>query len=86
MRDMTKQSYEQLDDLFNDIRLCLVSVRKSDPETGNKLKGLVRQLEMWVDSLVVDSLKLKGLEAEAEKRRKLVKGLMETLDNKSKTD
>ena len=60
-------------------------VRNSDPATGNKLKGLVRQLELWVDSLVVDSLKLKNLEAEAQRRRELVKGLVEKLDNKSKS-
>ena len=83
---MTEDSYEQLDDLFKEIRLYLASVRKSDPETGNKLKGLLRQLEIWVESLVIDSLKLKSLEGELQRRRELAKTLRESLDRKSETD
>ncbi len=80
---MTEESYERLDDLFKEIRLSILKVRKNDPESGNKLKGLIRQLELWVDSLVVDSLQLKTLESEARRRGELVKGLIERLENKS---
>ena len=75
MGNMTEKSYEELDDLLVQIRLCLIRVRQSDPATAEELKGLVRQLELWIDSLVVDSLKLKSLKGrpdratEAQKRR-----------------
>jgi hypothetical protein len=82
---MTDGSYGQIDDLFKEIRLTLASVRKSDPETGDKLKGLVSQLEMWVESLVVDSLKLDSVEADLQKRRELLKTLWESFDKRSKS-
>ena len=78
---MTEESYGALDDLFKEIRLSILKVRKNDPENGNELKGLIRQLELWMDSLVVDSIKLKTLESEALRRGELVKGLMERLGN-----
>ena len=83
---MTEHSYDQLDDLFKEIRLSLAVARKSDAPTANKLKNLVRQLELWVESLVVDSIKLKNLENELQQRRDLVKKLRERLDKNSLTD
>ena len=59
---MTEHSYEQIDELFTQLRLRLAVVRQSDPETAEELKGLLTQLEDWVESLVIDSLKLKSLE------------------------
>ena len=67
---MTENSYEQLDDLFAQIRLRLALVRQSDPAIADELKGLVTQLEDWVESLVVDSLKLRSLEGGTEKATK----------------
>ncbi len=58
---------EQIDDLFVQIRLCLLRVRQSDPATADELKGLLTQLEDWVESLVVDSLKLRNLESGSDK-------------------
>ncbi len=80
---MIEESYEKLDDLFKEIRLSILQVRKNDPEKGNKLKGLIRQLELWVDSLVVDSIKLKTLESEVRRRGELAKGLIDRLENES---
>ena len=60
---MTKNSYDELDDLFTQIRLRLALLRQGDAATADELKGLVTQLEDWVESLVVDSLKLKTLES-----------------------
>jgi hypothetical protein len=77
---MADNSYEQLDDLFKEIRLGLVLVRKSDPATADRLKALVRQLELWVESLVVDSLKLKSLDSRLQKTAELAKKLRERLD------
>ena len=54
---------KSIDDLFAKIRLQLLQVRKSDPATAEELKSLITQLEDWVESLVVDSLKLKSLES-----------------------
>ena len=66
MVSMADRSYEEIDDLFAQVRLRLVQVRQSDPATAEDLKGLIRQLEDWVESLVVDSLKLKSLGSKAE--------------------
>jgi len=59
---MTEDSYEQINDLFVQIRLRLAQVRQSDPATADDIKGLVIQLEDLVESLVIDSLRLKSLE------------------------
>ena len=77
---MTENYYDQIDDLFAQIRLRLGQVRQSDPATAEELKGLLIQLEDWVESLVVDSLKLKSLESrpkglkEPEKRHQKRQG------------
>ncbi len=77
---MTENSYEQLDSLFKDIRLRLVQVRQSDPTTAEELKGLVTQLELWFDSLVIDALRLRRLENVLQRTIKLAKRLQERLD------
>jgi len=59
---MTENAYEPIDELFAQIRLKLLKVRESDPATVEELKSLITQLEVWVESLVRDSLKLKSLE------------------------
>ncbi|TET77235.1 MAG: hypothetical protein E3J42_00275 [Dehalococcoidia bacterium] len=64
---MIENSSEQIDDLFVQIRLRLVRVRQSDPAIADELKGLLTQLEDMVESLVVDSLKLKSLESRPER-------------------
>ena len=51
---MADNTYDQLDELFKEIKLVLVDVRASDPENSNRLKNLLGQLELWVDSLVID--------------------------------
>ena len=58
---------EQIDDLLVQIRLRLLRVRQSDPAIADELKGLLTQLEDIVESLVVDSLKLKSLESRPER-------------------
>jgi len=58
---------EQIDDLLVQIRLRLVQVRQNDPATADELKGLLTQLEDIVESLVVDSLKLKNLGSRPER-------------------
>ncbi len=63
MGNMAEKSYEDLDDLFAKLRLGVGKVRQSDPMAAEELKSLLTQLEYWVESLVVDSLKLKGLES-----------------------
>jgi len=64
---MRKNSSEQIDDLFVQIRLRLSRVRQSDPATADELKGLLTQLEDMVESLVISSLKLKSLESRPER-------------------
>ena len=64
---MTEDSYEPIDDLLAQIRLRLLKVRESDPATAEELKSLFTQLEDWLESLVIDSLKLRSLESRPKK-------------------
>ncbi len=64
---MKEKDYEDLDDLFAQIRLRLAIVRQSDPATAEEIKGLVRQLEDCVESVVIDSLRLKSLKGRSER-------------------
>ena len=76
------EQYEQVDDLFKQIRLCLLQVRQNDPVVAEELIGLVRQLEDWVESLVVNSLKLESLENMLHSTIQLAKRLRERTDRK----
>ncbi len=78
----TEHSYEQIDDLFVRMRHYLAKITKSDPVAADELKGLVAQLEYWVDSLVVDSLKLKSLEGWLQRTTEMAKRLRAKLDRK----
>ena len=69
MVTMTQDSSEQIDELFVRIRLQLLQIRQSDPEIVEELKSLLTQLEDSVESLVIDSLRLKSLEKAAEKKK-----------------
>ena len=60
---MAEKSFDDLDELMAQVRLCVAKLRQSDAETAEELKGLLRQLEDWVESLVVDSLRLRSLES-----------------------
>ncbi len=64
---MTEHSYEQIDNLFTQVRLRLIEIRQSDPAAVEDLKSLVHQLEDCVEQLVIDSLKLRSLEGRADK-------------------
>ena len=70
MGHMEENAYDQLDDLFGQIRLRLGQVRQSDPVTADDIKGLIAQVELWVESLVVDSLRLKSLESKPKRTTK----------------
>ena len=69
MVTMRKDSSDQIDELFVSIRLQLLQIRQSDPEIVEELKSLLTQLEDSVESLVIDSLRLKSLEKAAEKKK-----------------
>lgn len=64
---MTKDPGVQIDELFVRIRLQLLQIRQSDPEIVEELKSLLTQLEDSIESLVIDSLRLKSLEKPAKK-------------------
>ena len=53
---------KDIDELFSKIRLKLLKLRESDPETTDELKNLLTQLEDWVEKLIIDSLRLRSLE------------------------
>lgn len=64
---MAENISDTIDDLFRQLRLKLLKVRESDPQTSDELKNLLVQLEDWVEKLVVDSLKLQSLEKKSKK-------------------
>jgi len=64
---MTDDAHEQIDNLFAQVRLYLLELRQSNPQTVAELKSLVSQLEDCVERLVIDSLRLKSLEAKARR-------------------
>jgi len=66
---MKERASEAIDELLAKIRLKLLKLRESDPETTDELNSLLRQLEDWVEKLVLDSLKLESLEKERKKKR-----------------
>ena len=76
-------SYDQIDNLFAQVRLRLLEIRQSDPAVVEELKSLVSQLEDYVEQLVVDSLKLKNLEREAERIAKARKRVPKKKQGKS---
>lgn len=59
---MTENARMTIDELFAKIRLQVLKVRETDPSAAEELKSLLTQLEDWIESLVIDSLKLKSLE------------------------
>ncbi|MFC1966001.1 hypothetical protein ACFLWI_03535 [Chloroflexota bacterium] len=59
---MKETADKAIDELFSKIRLNLLKLRESDPETTDELKNLLIQLEDWVEKLIIDSLKLQSLE------------------------
>lgn len=71
---MTQHPYDQIDNLFAQVRLRSLEIRHSDPETVEELKSLVSQLEDCVEQLVIDYLKLKSLEAKKGSTTKPKKG------------
>ena len=79
-KTVPEKTYEQIEDLFKEIRLCLTRVREENPTVAEDMKSLVHQLELWVDSLVVDSIKLHNLENLMHRASDLAKKLGNELD------
>ena len=67
---MKETAGDAVDDLFAKLRLQLLKLRESDPETAAELKSLLTQLEDWVEKLVVDSLRLENLQRKPKKSTK----------------
>lgn len=59
--DFARITYEQLDNLFFQMRYQLQALTQNDRVTAERLLELVNQLEYYVDSLVIDSLKLRNM-------------------------
>ena len=77
---ITEDSYKQIDELFIHIRHRLEQIPKSDRIIADDLNNLVLQLEYWVESLVIESTKLKSLERWLKGTQELAKSLRATLD------
>jgi len=79
-RDIHVASYEQIDDLFVRIRRQLGELTENDQAAAGELKDLVNQLEYWVESLVIDSVKLKSVRHWLQGTTELAKKLRAQLD------
>ena len=66
---MSDDVSQTIDELFAEIRLKLFDIRKANPETVEELKSLLSQLEDWVQSLVMDSIRLKEIKAANKSKR-----------------
>ena len=64
---------QNIDELFARIRLKLFDIRKTNPETVEELKNLLSQLEDWVQSLVMDSIRLREIKAARKRKRQTKK-------------
>ena len=59
---MKETDDKAIDELFSKIRLNLLRLRESHPETVEEIKNLLAQLEDWVEKLIIDSLRLESLQ------------------------
>jgi cell division septum initiation protein DivIVA len=78
--DVTIASYEQIDDLFVQIKRYLGGINENDQTKANELKDMVNQLEYWVESLVIDSLKLRSMQNWLQGTTELARKLRAQLD------
>ena len=77
---ITENTYKQIDDLFLQIRQRLGQTTKGDQLIVDDLNNLVLQLEYWVESLVIESMKLKSLERWLKGTKELAQSLRAKLD------
>ena len=82
---MVEYPHEEVDELFIQIKHHLAKMTQSDPGTAEEIYGLVRQLEDWVEPLVIDSLRLRTLEKKLKEVFELLRRLGITKDKKSAT-
>ena len=78
-----QSSYDKIDELLVQISLSILKLRQSDPSTADELKNLINQLELWIESLVIDAHRLRRLESLLLHTRKMAKKLLEDLGIRS---
>ena len=78
-----QSSYDEIDELLVKISLSILRLRQSDPSTAEELKSLINQLELWIESLVIDAHRLRRLESMLLYTKEWTKRLLEDLDSKS---
>ena len=66
---MKSDIHKDIDDLFAKIRLKLLDIRETDPETVQELKSLLTQLEDWVESLRMDSIRLSEIRDSSRRKK-----------------
>ncbi len=80
---MIEHPYKEIDELFIQIRHHLAKMAQSDSGSAEEIYRLVRQLEDWIDPLVIDSIKLRTLEQKLKDMFELVRRFEITTDKKS---
>jgi hypothetical protein len=84
LRGLSQQSsYDEIDELLVKISLSILKLKQSDPSTADELKSLINQLELWIESLVIDAHRLRRLESLLLHTRKMAKKLLGDLDSQS---
>lgn len=75
--------YEEVDELFIEIKHNLAKMAQSDSAVAEDIYVLVRQLEDWIEPLIIDSIKLKTLENKLKDILELVRRVEITADKKA---
>jgi hypothetical protein len=80
---LIQSPYDEIDELLVQINLSILKLRQSDPSTAGELKSLINQLELWIESLVIDAHRLRRLENLLQRSTKIAKKLWEGLTDGS---
>ena len=84
LKGMPKQkSYDDVDELLARISLSILKLRQTDPTTADELRSLVKQPELWVESLVLDAHRLRRLESLLHHTRRAANQLLKDLESRS---
>ena len=78
-----QSSYDEVDELLVQISLSILKLRQSDPSTADEFLSLIKQLELWIESLVIDSHRLRRLESLLLHTREMANKLLEDWDSRS---
>ena len=83
LKGMSRQKSYDVDEVLAQISLSILKLRQTDPTTADELRSLVKQLELWVESLVLDAHRLRRLESLLHHTRRAANQLLKDLESRS---